>query len=462
MFSVYLFLEEKLRVKGKDYIMTDKIDVIIIGAGIAGITTAYYLQKNFPDIKYKIIDSRSAVGGTWDQMRFPGVRADNDMYTYGFSFNPWQGPIIGKGQDIKNYINDTAEKFNIKKNILFDTKVISSSWKINQWTTKTNHKNFTSQYVIFCTGSRDRDKPHLPKFKDENKYQGKIVHTQNWGDTDYKDKNVTIIGSGCTAITMAPSIIKEAKAVTLVQRSPAWIINIDSHEKSSRRYKTFEVLKDYISSRFFKKSLRKRIIAADPYYNEATTPSYDYWDQRPASSLDQDYFRAVESSNVTIERVGVSNWETRGIKLQNGKVINSDVTVMATGGNAQLLGGIDIFVNDKKININDTSWYRGMMFSGLPNLFAHAGYINFSWTARCEIVNERICKTIKYMKENELSSCTAKYLGEKSKPSIQANYVLRAMDKFPNRTYKFYQNYFVEYLIFKWSKINDGALEFKR
>ena len=457
-----MFLEEKLRVKGKDYIMTDKIDVIIIGAGIAGITTAYYLQKNFPDIKYKIIDSRSAVGGTWDQMRFPGVRADNDMYTYGFSFNPWQGPIIGKGQDIKNYINDTAEKFNIKKNILFDTKVISSSWKINQWTTKTNHKNFTSQYVIFCTGSRDRDKPHLPKFKDENKYQGKIVHTQNWGDTDYKDKNVTIIGSGCTAITMAPSIIKEAKAVTLVQRSPAWIINIDSHEKSSRRYKTFEVLKDYISSRFFKKSLRKRIIAADPYYNEATTPSYDYWDQRPASSLDQDYFRAVESSNVTIERVGVSNWETRGIKLQNGKVINSDVTVMATGGNAQLLGGIDIFVNDKKININDTSWYRGMMFSGLPNLFAHAGYINFSWTARCEIVNERICKTIKYMKENELSSCTAKYLGEKSKPSIQANYVLRAMDKFPNRTYKFYQNYFVEYLIFKWSKINDGALDFKR
>ena len=457
-----MFLEEKLRVKDKDYIMTDKIDVIIIGAGIAGITTAYYLQKNFPDIKYKIIDSRSAVGGTWDQMRFPGVRADNDMYTYGFSFNPWQGPIIGKGQDIKNYINDTAEKFNIKKNILFDTKVISSSWKINQWTTKTNLKNFTRQYVIFCTGSRDRDKPHLPKFKDENKYQGKIVHTQNWGDTDYKDKNVTIIGSGCTAITMAPSIIKEAKTVTLVQRSPAWIINIDSHEKSSRRYKTFEVLKDYISSRFFKKSLRKRIIAADPYYNEATTPSYDYWDQRPASSLDQDYFRAVESSNVTIERVGVSNWETRGIKLQNGKVINSDVTVMATGGNAQLLGGIDIFVNDKKININDTSWYRGMMFSGLPNLFAHAGYINFSWTARCEIVNERICKTIKYMKENELSSCTAKYLGEKSKPSIQANYVLRAMDKFPNRTYKFYQNYFVEYLIFKWSKINDGALDFKR
>ena len=441
--------------------MDKKTDVIIIGAGIAGITTAYYLQKNFPNITYKIIESRIDLGGTWDQMKFPGVRADNDMYTYGFSFNPWQGPIIGKGQDIKNYINDTAEKFNIKENILFDTQVTSSSWKDNQWATNTNRKNFTSQYVICCTGSRDRKNPHLPKFKDENKYQGKIVHTQAWGDTDYKGKNVTIIGSGCTAITMAPSIIKEAKTVTLVQRSPAWIINIDSQEKSSRGYKTFEVLKDYISSRFFKKSLRKKIIATDPYYNETTTPAYDYWDQRPASSLDQDYFRAVELSKVTIVREGISNWETTGVKLKNGKVIDSDITVMATGGNAQLLGGIDIFVNDKKININDTSWYRGMMFSGIPNLFAHAGYINFSWTARCEIVSQRICKTVDYMKKNKLTSCTPKYLGEKSKPSIQANYVLRAMDQFPNRTYKFYQNYLVEYMSFKWAKINDGAVDLK-
>ena len=439
----------------------DKIDVIIIGAGIAGVTTAYYLQKNFPNISYKIIESRSSLGGTWDQMQFPGVRADNDMYTYGFSFNPWQGPIIGKGQHIKKYINDTAEKFNIKKHILFDTQVTSSSWKNNQWITKTSRKNFTSQYIICCTGSRDRKNPHLPKFKNENKYQGKIVHTQAWGDTDYKNKNVTIIGSGCTAITMAPSIIKEAKTVTLVQRSPAWIINIDSQEKSSRGYKTFEVLKDYITSRFFKKSLRKKIIATDPYYNEITTPSYDYWDQRPASSLDQDYFRAVESSKVTIVREGISNWETTGVKLQNGKIIASDVTVMATGGNAQLLGGIDIFVDDKKININDTSWYRGMMFSGIPNLFAHAGYINFSWTARCEIVSQRICRTLGYMKKNKLTSCTPKYLGEKSKPSIQANYVLRAMHKFPNRTYKFYQNYLIEYISFKWSKINDGAVVFK-
>jgi cation diffusion facilitator CzcD-associated flavoprotein CzcO len=441
--------------------MNDKIDVIIIGAGIAGITTAYYLQKKFPEITYRIIESRADVGGTWDQMKFPGVRADNDMYTYGFSFNPWQGTIIGKGQEIKNYINNTAEKFNIKEHISFDTQVTSSSWKNNQWITKTNRKNFTSQYVIYCTGSRDRNKPHLPKFKDEEKYQGKIVHTQAWGDTDYKDKNVTIIGSGCTAITMAPSIIKEAKTVTLVQRSPAWIINIDSQEKSSRGYKTFEVLKDYIFSRFFKKSLRKKIIATDPYYNETTTPAYDYWDQRPASSLDQDYFRAVELSKVTIVRDGVSNWEATGVKLKNGKVINSDITVMATGGNAQLLGGIDIFVNDKKININDTSWYRGMMFSGLPNLFAHAGYINFSWTARCEIVSQRICKTMDYMKKKQLTSCTPKYLGEKSKPSIQANYVLRAMDQFPNRTYKFYQNYLVEYMSFKWAKINDGAVDFK-
>ena len=438
-----------------------KIDVIIIGAGIAGITTAYYLQENFPNISYKIIESRNDVGGTWDQMKFPGVRADNDMYTYGYSFNPWKGPIIGQGKDIKKYIKQTAEKFNIKNHVLFDTQVASLSWNDNQWTTKTDRENFISQYVICCTGSRDHKRPHLPKFKDENKYQGKIVHTQAWGDTDYKNKNVTIIGSGCTAITMAPSIIKEAKTVTLIQRSPAWIINIDSREESTRSYKTFQVLKDYIFSRFFKKSLKNKMISKNSYYNEITTPSYDFWDQRPASSLDNDYFNAVKSDKVSTVRQGISKWEKNGVQLNNGKIIDSDVTVMATGGNAQLLGGIDIFVDNKKININNTSWYRGMMFSGMPNLFAHAGYINFSWTARCEIVSQRICRTIEYIKKNKLISCTPKYLGEKSKPSIQANYILRAMDKFPNRTYKFYQNYLIEYISFKLTKINDGAVDFR-
>ncbi len=438
----------------------EKIDVIIIGAGIAGITSAYYLQKKFPSIKFKIIESRSSSGGTWDQMQFPGVRADNDMYTYGYSFNPWKGPIIGSGADIKKYLNQVTEKYNIKKNILFNTEVISLTWKNNQWTTKTKAKKFTSQFVICCTGSRDRKKPHLPKFKHESKYKGQIVHTQAWGNTDCKNKNVTIVGSGCTAITMAPSIIKEAKKVTLVQRSPAWIININSQEKSTRSYKTLQVLWDYFSSRIFKKMQRKKMISNNVYYNETTTPSYDFWDQRPASSLDNDYFNSVKSEKVTIVRQGISNWETNGIKLNNGKVVKSDITIMATGGNAQLLGGIDIFVNDKKININDTSWYRGMMFSGIPNLFAHAGYINFSWTARCEIVSKRICRTVSYMKKKKLICCTPKYLGEKSKPSIQANYILRAMDQFPNRTYKFYQNYLVEYLSFKWTRINDGALDF--
>ena len=438
----------------------DKIDVVIIGAGIAGIASAYYLQKKFPNNTFRIIESRSSAGGTWDQMKFPGVRADNDMYTYGFSFDPWKGPMIGSGNSIRSYLNQVTEKFNIKKHISFNTEVKSLTWKDNKWIIKTNRKNFTSQYVICSTGSRDRKNPHLPKFKNEKKYQGKIVHTQAWGDTDCKNKDVTIIGSGCTAITMAPSIIKQAKTVTLVQRSPAWIINIDSQETSTRSFKTFQVLWDYFSSRIFKKFQRKKMIAKSNYYNETTTPSYYFWDQRPASSLDNDYFKAVKSEKVNIERQGISNWEATGVKLNNGKVIKSDITIMATGGNAQLLGGIDIFINNKKININDTSWYRGMMFSGIPNLFAHAGYINFSWTARCEIVSDRICRTIQYIKKKKLNSCTPKYLGEKSKPSIQANYVLRAMDQFPNRTYKFYQNYIIEYISFKYTKINDGAIDF--
>ena len=438
----------------------DKTDIVIIGAGIAGITSAYYLQKNFPNIKFKIIESRNDLGGTWDQMRFPGVRADNDMYTYGFSFDPWKGPIIGSGKDIKKYLEQVTSRSGFKKNILFNTEVKSLKWKNNKWLTKTNNQTFCSQYVICCTGSRDRKNPHLPKFKGEKNYKGKIVHTQNWDNTNCKDKNVTIVGSGCTAITMAPSIIKDAKKVTLVQRSPAWIINIDSKERSTRIYKTFQVLWDYFSSRIFKKFQRKKKISKNSYYNKTTTPSYDYWDQRPASSLDNDYFNAVKSKKVTMVRQGISEWVKNGVRLNNGEIVDSDITIMATGGTTQLLGGIDIFINNKKININDTSWYRGMMFSGIPNLFAHAGYINFSWTARCEIVSKRICKTIRYIEKNKLTSCTPKYMGKKSKPSIQANYVLRAMDQFPNKTYKFYQNYIIEYISFKYSKINDGALNF--
>lgn len=440
----------------------EEVDVIIIGAGIAGITSAYYLQKNFPQLNYKIIESRSDLGGTWDQMTFPGVRSDTDMYTYGFSFNPWDGPIIGQGSDIKKYLVDTTEKFGIKKHILFNTKVSTLSWSDNQWTTKTSDQSFTSQHVICCTGSRDYQSPNFPKFDGEHLYQGRIVHTQDWGNEDFKDKHVAIVGSGCTAVTMTPAIVKEAKSVTLIQRSPAWIINVDSQETSTRLYKTFETLIDYFHSRLFKKSYKKKIITKYSYYNNTNIPSYNFWDQRPACSLDNDYFKSVILDKVSIEHQGISNWESTGVRLKNGKVIQCELAIMATGLNAQLLGGIDIFVDNAKVNLNETSWYRGMMFSGIPNLFAHTGYINFSWTARCEIVSERICKTMHYMNKKNLISCVPKYLGKKSKPAIEANYVLRSMDKFPNRSYKFNNaNYIAEYISFKWTRINDGALTFK-
>ena len=439
------------------------IDIIIIGAGIAGITTAYYLQKNFPKLKYKILESRKDLGGTWDQMTFPGVRSDTDMYSYGFTFNPWKGPIIGQGADIKKYLVDTAELFGIKKHIQFNTKVNSLSWSENRWKTITELDQFSSQHVICCTGSRDYKSPNFPKFDGEHKYQGKIVHTKDWGTQDFKDKHVAIVGSGCTAVTMTPAIVEKAKSVTLIQRSPAWIVNVDGQEKSTRLFKTFQTLIDYYHSRLFKKSYKKKILSTySYYYKDDNIPSYNFWDQRPACSLNSDYFNSVELDKVSVEHQGISNWEKTGLKLNNGKIIHSDLTIMATGLNAQLLGGIDIFVDEKKINLNDTSWYRGMMFSGIPNLFAHTGYINFSWTARCEIVSQRICRTLQYMNKNNLISCTPKYLGKKSKPAIEANYVLRSIDKFPNRTYKFNNaNYIYEYISFKWARINDGALNFK-
>ena len=435
-------------------------DVIIIGAGIAGITSAYYLQKNFPHLSYKILESRKDLGGTWDLMKYPGVRSDSDMYTYGFSFNPWQGSIIGKGEEIKQYISDTVKRFNIKQHILLDTKVTALSWKDKQWNVQTKHNNFTSKYIICSTGYYNFKDPYTPTFDNEEKYQGQIVHTQHWKNTNVKDKNVTIIGGGCTAVTMTPHIVEQAKSVTLVQRSPGWIVNVSSQEKSRRWYKILQSTKNYLYSKTFKKLFKNKILS-NPYYNKTNTPAYNFWDQRPTCSLDNDYFYALQSNKVTVEHQEVSKWETKGVKLQNGKVVDSDITVMATGLNLQMLGGINIFVNNKKINVNDTSWYRGMMFSGIPNLFSHQGYVNFSWTARCEIVSQRICKTLKYMHKKKLTTCTPKYLGEKTQAPLQSNYILRAMGNFPKKTYKFYQSYLIEYTSFKWAKINDGAIDFK-
>jgi len=439
----------------------DKIDVIIIGAGIAGIQSAYYIQKNCPHLSYKILESRSDLGGTWDLMKFPGVRSDSDMYTYGYSFNPWQGKIVGLGKEIKDYINQTAEKFNIKKNILFNTKVQSLEWENKQWHVSTNKSDYICKFIICSTGTYDYNNPYIPKFDNQEKYQGTIVHPQHWNNTNYVNKDVTIVGSGCTAVTMTPSIVKFAKSVTLIQRSPGWIVNINSNEISSRLYKSYETVKNYLYSKLFKNKFKKRILQCNPYYGKKTTPSYDFWEQRPACSLDYDYFNTFYDSKTSIKNQSIDCWTEKGLKLSNGEHISSDIVVLATGLNIKLLGGIDIKVNGNTIDINDTSWYRGMMYSGIPNLFNMFGYVNFSWTARCELISKRICRTINYMKKKKLQTCTPKYLGKTTTAPLQANYILRAMNKFPNKTYKFYQNYWIESITFNWSKINDGALEFK-
>lgn len=439
----------------------DNIDVIIIGAGIAGIQTAYYLQKKCPHLSYKILESRSDLGGIWDIMKFPGVRSDSDMYTYGYSFNPWQGKIVGSGKEIKNYIDQTAQKFNIKKHIQFNTQVSSLEWDNECWYTKTNKNNYRSKFIICCTGSTDYDKPYIPKFDNQDQYQGSIVHPQHWNNTDCRGKDVTIVGSGCTAVTMIPSISKLAKSVTLLQRSPGWVVNINSNETSSRLYKTFENVKNYMYSRLFKNKFRKKILNSNPYYTDKQIPTYNFWDQRPTCSLDYDYFVSLYSSNVSIKQQQISKWTKGGFELDNGEYINSDIVVLATGLNIKLLGGVDIKINGKIIDINDTSWYRGMMYSGIPNLFSTFGYVNFSWTARCELISKRICRTINYMKKKKLQICTPKYLGKTSVAPLRSNYILRAMSKFPNKTYKFYQNYIVEWVTFNWSRINDGAIEFK-
>jgi len=435
----------------------DKIDVIIIGAGIAGIQSAYYIQKNCPHLSYKILESRSDLGGTWDLMKYPGVRSDCDMYTYGYSFNPWHGTSIASGEEIKDYIDQTAERFDIKQHIKFNQSVKTLDWIKNSWVV---NNQIQAKYVICCTGYYDYDNVNLPSIDKQELYQGTIVHPQHWNNTDFKHKDVAIVGSGCTAITMLPKIAEQAKSVTLIQRSPGWITSIDSKERSTRLKKTLQSLKNYFYCRLFKNKIKEKF-KANHYYTPDRIPSYDVWDQRVCCTTDWQYFTAMNKLNVRTETSEIYQWKPQGLMLTNNKIIKSDITIMATGFNIKLLGDIEITVNGKPININESSWYKGMMYSGVPNLFSMFGYVNFSWTARCELISKRISKIINYMTKKKLQTCTPKYLGKTTPPPLQSNYILRAMNKFPRKTYKFSQNYFKEWITFKWSKINDGAVEFK-
>jgi monooxygenase len=440
----------------------DHFDVVIVGAGMSGIQSAYYLQRDCPGHSYAILEARADLGGTWDLFKYPGVRSDSDMQVYGYSFNRWTGPNqVADGADIKAYLKVTAEKYNINQHIRYNHNVTTIEWKNNSWyITLENQPTITCQFIAICSGYFNYDLPNMPSIGDRNLYTGEVVHPQHWRDIDYEGKDITIIGSGATMVTLAPELAKHANLVTVIQRSPGYIISIPKQHDSSRYKKIWTEFKFWRYCRNNPAASAK--LLTRPGYDK---PNYYPWDQRVCVTLDNEFFNCVDNGKIELITAVVDSYVSEGIKLTSGQIVRSDIVVTATGHDIKLLGGIKIIVNNINIDVRDTIFYRGAMFTGIPNMATTLGYANQTYTLRCELISRYIVRMIKYMKRKNLHTCTPSILvNDKDSISsellLQSNYFIRSKEKFPTKTWKLYQNYYKDWVVFKFCNLKKG-MKFK-
>ncbi len=471
-------------------------DVIIIGAGLSGIGAAYHLKDKCPNLSFTIIEGRSAIGGTWDLFKYPGIRSDSDMYTFGFPFSPWKDPqAIADGAAIVKYINETADKFKIREHIQFEKRVISSAWNSvdKKWTLELSTGEIIECNFLFaCCGYYNYEHGYEPEFPNIEAFEGIKIHPQKWDETlDYADKNIVIIGSGATAVTLLPELAKKAKHVTMLQRSPSYIASMPREDfianflkrtlpaKSAHglsRWKNILIgLGFYSLSRkyptaiknFLKRHIKKTL--GEKYEDRHFEPTYNPWDQRLCLVPDNDFFEAINGGKATIVTDTIKSFQTDGIELNSGKTLPADIIVTATGLSVQLFGGMKISVDEKTIDTGKIHAYKGVMFSEMPNFAIAIGYTNASWTLKADLNCQFVARVLNYMKENNFSVCVPQfdYENQKSEPLLDfnSNYILRANDIMPKQgskaPWKVHQNYIKDVFSLKYADVKDKYLVYK-
>lgn len=475
-------------------------DVIIVGAGLSGIGAAYHLKSKCKNLSFLIIEGRQSIGGTWDLFRYPGIRSDSDMYTFGFSFNPWKNEkSISDGASIMEYMNQTVDKFDLKKHIQLETRLTMASWNslAQAWTLELVKPNGISQkltcgFLFSCTGYYDYENGYRPKFPNEELFKGPIIHPQHWDSSlNYKGKKIVIIGSGATAVTLLPELAKEAEKVTMLQRSPTYIMNLPNRDKIASflkrilpeytahqviRWKNIMVnLAFYSACQKWPATMRKFMLGyikkyLGTYYNEQNfLPRYDPWDQRLCVVPDNDLFDSLKSGKAEIVTDTISSFTSAGITTGSCKELQADIIITATGLILKPFGGAKILVDGKQVVNSQTHLYRGAMLSGVPNFVAAIGYTNASWTLKVDMVSHFVTRLLNYMQKKGYHSCTPVFDAEKfnseSMFDFDAGYILRGKDIMPKqgskRPWKVYQNYIRDLFLIKRGNIQDGHLKYR-
>ncbi len=479
----------------------EQVDTLIVGAGLSGIGSAVHLRQGLPQQSVLILEARERLGGTWDLFRYPGIRSDSDMHTLGYSFKPWTGAkAIADGPSILQYVQETAQEFGVLPLIRFGHKVLSADWDSAAARWRVAVKRLADdavlqvqcRFLLMCSGYYNYAHGYTPALPGMDSFKGKVVHPQHWPqDLDYRGQQVVVIGSGATAMTLVPEMAKLAAHVTLLQRSPTYVVARPSRDAIAdglRRLLPAKIAfaltrwKNVLTGLFYftlarrKPDLAKaRILQGaaqalpagypvDPHF----TPSYKPWDQRICLLPDGDLFGAISQGRARMVTDTIEMIEPQGLRLHSGELLPADVIVTATGLDLLGFGGMHIAVDGIALKVAECLSYKGMMLNGVPNFAYVFGYTNASWTLKSDLTGQYVLRLLRHMRSHGLDSAVPQLNDSTVQPEswvdFSSGYFQRAMDRFPKqgskKPWRLYQNYVRDLLTLRWSALEDGVLQF--
>ena len=482
----------------------EEFDVIIVGGGLSGVGTACHLREKCPGKSFVILEGRNSLGGTWDLFRYPGVRSDSDMHTLGFNFKPWkEAKSIADGPSILKYIKETANEFDLAEHVRYEHMVTSASWDTSSasWVVEAtcgktgDTVKLRGRMLSMCSGYYHYTEWHDPTFQDRAKFQGDILHPQAWPeDYDYAGKHVLVIGSGATAMTLVPAMADGGAEVTMVQRSPTYVLTRPDEDKIPNFLRkilperTAYAITRWKNINFFRyfyhrcmtqpEKIRAKLLGVvkkhlGPDYDTDThfSPRYNPWEQRMCFIPNADLFRTINSGKVKVATDTIERFTEKGLRLTSGEEIEADVIVTATGLKLRVLGGVDFKVDGAQVDFSKTFTYKGLMYSDVPNLVQTFGYINASWTLRSDLTAEYLCRLVNHMDTLEVRQCTPRLREEdKGMPErpwidhFSSGYMQRSMHLFPKQSDSapWYnpQRYALDKKMIRHGALEDGAIVF--